>query len=160
MGWNLLENGRRTKRPAQDPGDNPQRLFKFPSLALSASGRVLVSRSRNLDPRRACATLTANSRGAPHVDDSPLQSLDACGSGSRWRLAASARSPALRHHSAATTSTSSTPATNKVVAGDRGDETPQASTFAPRHRVYVSNEADSTLDVVDRKTGRIVKKVP
>src|SRR5207245_9664515 len=32
--------------------------------------------------------------------------------------------------------------------------------FAPDGtRVYISNEADSTLDVVDRKTGKIVKKV-
>jgi len=46
-------------------------------------------------------------------------------------------------------------------AGDRGIETPHGVEFAPDGtRVYISNEADSTLDVVDRKTGKIVRKCP
>jgi len=43
----------------------------------------------------------------------------------------------------------------------RASRRPTAVDFAPDGtRVYISNEADSTLDVVDRKTGKIVKKVP
>ncbi|MBV8165184.1 MAG: hypothetical protein JO021_00235, partial [Alphaproteobacteria bacterium] len=41
-----------------------------------------------------------------------------------------------------------------------GIEAPHGVTFSPDGaRVYVSNEADSTLDVVDRKAGKVIHKV-
>ena len=53
------------------------------------------------------------------------------------------------------------PATNKVVQVIKGIEAAHGVGFAPDgSRVYVSNEADSTLDVFDRKSGKLIKKVP
>src|SRR5262249_61880315 len=52
------------------------------------------------------------------------------------------------------------PTTNKVVQVIKGIEAAHGIAFAPDgSRVYVSNEADSTLDVFDRKSGRLMKKV-
>src|SRR5262245_20701626 len=52
-------------------------------------------------------------------------------------------------------------ATNKVVQVINGIETPHGVDFSPDGtRVYISNEADSTLDVVDRKSGKVIGKVP
>src|SRR5262249_54007755 len=49
---------------------------------------------------------------------------------------------------------------NKVVQVIRGIETPHGVTFSPDGaRVYISNESTGSLDVVDRKSGRIIKKV-
>src|ERR1700731_1024795 len=53
------------------------------------------------------------------------------------------------------------PATNKVVQEIKGIEAAHGIAFAPDgSRVYVSNEADTTLDVFDRESGALVKKVP
>ena len=47
------------------------------------------------------------------------------------------------------------PATNKVVQVIKGVESAHGVTFSPDGaRVYISNEHDSTLDVLDRKTRR------
>src|SRR3982074_2470534 len=53
------------------------------------------------------------------------------------------------------------PASNKVVQEIQGIEAAHGICFAPDgSRIYVSDEADSTLDVFDRKTGDLIKKVP
>src|SRR5215467_8897622 len=52
-------------------------------------------------------------------------------------------------------------ATNKVVQVIKGIEAAHGIAFSPDGaRVYASNEADSTLDVFDRKSGKLIKKVP
>src|SRR5262245_62383494 len=53
------------------------------------------------------------------------------------------------------------PATNKVVGEITGIEVGHGAAGAPDgSRVYVSNEADSTLDVIDARTLRVTSKVP
>lgn len=52
------------------------------------------------------------------------------------------------------------PATNKVVQVIRGIELPHGIAFSPDGaRIYISNESESVLDVVDR-SGQILSKVP
>src|SRR5262249_10795870 len=52
------------------------------------------------------------------------------------------------------------PATNKVVQVIEGIEAAHGIDFSPDGtRVYVSNEADVTLDVFDRQSGRLAGKV-
>src|ERR1700757_4740292 len=51
------------------------------------------------------------------------------------------------------------PTTNKVVQEIKGIEGAHGINFAPDgSRVYISNEADSTLDFIDRKSAKIIKK--
>src|SRR4029079_16067757 len=53
------------------------------------------------------------------------------------------------------------PATNKVVGVIEGIEVNHGVGAAPgASRIYVSNEAESTLDVVDARTLKVVKRVP
>ena len=53
------------------------------------------------------------------------------------------------------------PATDKVVQTIGGIEVPEAAHFSPDgSRIYVTNGADHFLDVLDRKTGKSVKRVP
>ena len=53
------------------------------------------------------------------------------------------------------------PATNKVVGVINGIEVNHGAAVAPDgSRIYVSDEAESTLDVVDGKTLKVVKKIP
>jgi len=53
------------------------------------------------------------------------------------------------------------PATNRVVGTIKGIEVNHGATYAPDgSRYYITNEAESTLDVVDAKTLKIVKSVP
>src|SRR5262249_50309781 len=53
------------------------------------------------------------------------------------------------------------PATNKVVGEITGIEVGHGAAAAPDGSfIYVSNEADSTLDVVDARTLRVTSKVP
>src|SRR6202047_4491775 len=53
------------------------------------------------------------------------------------------------------------PATNKVVQQIKGIEAAHGIAPSPDgSRGYVSNEADSTLDVFDRESGALLKKVP
>ena len=53
------------------------------------------------------------------------------------------------------------PATNKVVGEISGIEVGHGAAAAPdASRLYVSNEADSTLDVVDARTLRVTSKIP
>src|SRR3984957_11362699 len=53
------------------------------------------------------------------------------------------------------------PATNKQVQTIYGIELPHGVVFSPDgSHVYISNESESVLDVVDGNTGRILKKVP
>ena len=52
------------------------------------------------------------------------------------------------------------PATNKVVQEIKGIEAAHGIGFAPDgSKVYVSNESDSTLDVFDRESGTLIKKI-
>src|SRR3954449_7799809 len=52
------------------------------------------------------------------------------------------------------------PATNKVVQVINGIEGAHGIDFSPDGtRVYVSNEADTTLDVFERQSGRLLTKV-
>ena len=52
------------------------------------------------------------------------------------------------------------PATNKVVQEIKGIEAAHGIGFAPDgSKVFVSNEADCTLDVFDRKSGKLIKKI-
>jgi len=52
------------------------------------------------------------------------------------------------------------PATNKVVQVIYGVEAAHGIAFAPEgSKVYVSDEADSTLDVFDRKYGKLISKI-
>src|SRR5262245_7404253 len=53
------------------------------------------------------------------------------------------------------------PLTNKVVGIINDIEVPHGATVAPDgSRIYVTNEADNTVDVVDAKTLKVTKKVP
>src|SRR5438552_2468665 len=53
------------------------------------------------------------------------------------------------------------PVTNKVVGVIEGIEVNHGAAVAPDgSRIYVSNEADSTLDVVDGQTLKVVKRIP
>jgi len=53
------------------------------------------------------------------------------------------------------------PVTNKTVATLDGVEGAHGVAASPDgSRVYVSNEADSTLDVFDQKTSKLIKKIP
>src|SRR6185369_5776567 len=53
------------------------------------------------------------------------------------------------------------PATNKVVGTIHGIEVNHGATAAPDgSRYYISNEGESTLDVVDQKTLKVTKSIP
>jgi len=53
------------------------------------------------------------------------------------------------------------PATNKVVGEIKGIEVNHGAAAAPDgSRYYISNEAESTLDVVDTKTLKVIKNIP
>ena len=53
------------------------------------------------------------------------------------------------------------PATNKVVGVINGIEVSHGAAVAPDgSRYYISNEAESTLDVVDQKTLKVTKSIP
>ena len=53
------------------------------------------------------------------------------------------------------------PATNKVVGTIHGIEVNHGAASAPDgSRYYISNEAESTLDVVDQKTLKVTRKIP
>src|SRR5258708_23664451 len=53
------------------------------------------------------------------------------------------------------------PATNKVVGTIHGIEVNHGAAAAPDgSRYYISNEAESTLDVVDTKTLKVTRKIP
>src|SRR3977135_1614720 len=53
------------------------------------------------------------------------------------------------------------PATNKVVGVITGIEVNHGAAIAPdAARIYITNEADSTLDVVDATTFKVTRKVP
>src|SRR5947209_19115247 len=53
------------------------------------------------------------------------------------------------------------PATNKVVGKITGIEVNHGAAAAPDgSHIYISNEAESTLDVVDGKTLKVTNKVP
>src|SRR5712692_10383800 len=53
------------------------------------------------------------------------------------------------------------PVTNKVVGEILGVEAAHGVTASPDgSRVYVSSEADDTLDVADVKTLKVIKKIP
>ena len=52
------------------------------------------------------------------------------------------------------------PAIDQVVQVFKGPEAAHGIAFAPdSSRVYVSNEAESTLDVFDRKSGHLIRQV-
>src|SRR5258706_4345831 len=53
------------------------------------------------------------------------------------------------------------PATNKVVGVITGIEVSHGTGVAPDgSRIYVSDEAESTLDVADAKTFKVIKRIP
>src|SRR4030088_3452412 len=53
------------------------------------------------------------------------------------------------------------PATNKVVQEIKGIEGAHGVNFSPDgSRIYIREEENKTLDVFDRKTGKLTKKVP
>src|SRR5262244_3559869 len=53
------------------------------------------------------------------------------------------------------------PATNKIVGTIEGIEANHGAAIAPDGaRIYISNEAMSTLDIVDGKTLKVTKQVP
>lgn len=53
------------------------------------------------------------------------------------------------------------PATNKVVGTISGIEVNHGATVSPDGKFYyISNEADSTLDVADSKTFKVIRKIP
>src|SRR5258708_6299635 len=53
------------------------------------------------------------------------------------------------------------PETNKVVDKMTGFDAPEAVRFSPDgSRVYVTNHADMALFVYDRKTKKLIKKIP
>src|ERR1700675_4598794 len=53
------------------------------------------------------------------------------------------------------------PATNKVVGEIKGIEVNHGAAAAPDgSRYYISNEAESTLDVVDTKTLKVIRNIP
>src|SRR5690348_806459 len=53
------------------------------------------------------------------------------------------------------------PATNKVVGVIQGIEVNHGATYAPDgSRYYITNEAESTLDVVDAKTLKVTNHIP
>src|SRR5437764_4741199 len=53
------------------------------------------------------------------------------------------------------------PATNKVVGVIHGIEVNHGAAVAPDgSRYYISNEGETTLDVVDQKTLKVIKRIP
>ena len=90
-------------------------------------------------------TLAAWVRGATLRARRPPAPLEACASS--------------RPTAPATTSTSSTPPPTRSSARSRGIEVGHGAAAAPDgSRLYVSNEADSTLDVVDARTLRVTSQ--
>ena len=72
-----------------------------------------------------------------------------------------ARSGSSRPTAPATTCTSSIPRRTRSSGVINGIEVNHGAAVAPDgSRIYVSNEAESTLDVVDAKTLKVIKKVP
>ena len=52
-------------------------------------------------------------------------------------------------------------ATNKVVETIKGIESPEVVRFSPDgSRLYIATRSEDVLDVMDRKSGKIFKKVP
>ena len=53
------------------------------------------------------------------------------------------------------------PVTNRVVQVLRGFEAPMAAHFSPDgNRIYITSYGEDVLNVIDRKTGKYIKKVP
>jgi YVTN family beta-propeller protein len=52
------------------------------------------------------------------------------------------------------------PVTNRVVGEIKGIEAGHGAATSPDGRIYISNEADHTLDVVDGRTLRVTSKIP
>jgi YVTN family beta-propeller protein len=67
----------------------------------------------------------------------------------------------VQTNSAGTTVSLIDPATNTVVGVINGIEVNHGATSAPDgSRLYISNEAEKTLDVVDTKTLKVIKSIP
>jgi YVTN family beta-propeller protein len=67
----------------------------------------------------------------------------------------------IQTNSAGTTVSLIDPATNTVVGVINGIEVNHGATSAPDgSRLYISNEAEKTLDVVDTKTLKVIKSIP
>jgi YVTN family beta-propeller protein len=53
------------------------------------------------------------------------------------------------------------PATNKVVGVIKGIESPEVVRFSPDgSRIYIASRSEDVLEVMDRKSGKQIKKVP
>ena len=111
---------------------------------------IRITTAASTGPRRATPSGKRSRRGST-----------ARRSRARPRSRPSCTRASCRRTAPATTCTSSIPATNKVVGEIVGIEVGHGAAAAPDgSRLYVSNEADSTLDVVDARTLRVMSKVP
>ena len=74
---------------------------------------------------------------------------------------AAATSGIYINNNAGTTISVIDPATNKVVQTIKGIEVPEAVHASPDgSRLYITTGSEDVLDVLDRKTGSIIKKIP
>jgi len=94
-------------------------------------------------------------------DDPEWQTLAAWVRGDKAPAPPTAKARIIQTNSAGDNVHIIDPATNKVVGEITGIEVGHGAAGAPDgSRIYVSNEADSTLDVVDARTLRVTSKVP
>ena len=103
----------------------------------------------------------------PHHKEYPMSTFLALSSPPPWHLSSrSPRSgpgrhrPHLHHQQRRRQHPRHRPRDQQGRAGDQGhSRRPRHRLLAGRPKVYVSNEADTTLDVIDRKTGKLIKKI-
>ncbi len=94
-------------------------------------------------------------------DDPEWQTLAAWVRGSAARSTTASRVRIIQTNSAGDNVHIIDPATNTVVGEITGIEVNHGAAAAPDgSRLYISNEADSTLDIVDGNTLKVTKKIP
>jgi YVTN family beta-propeller protein len=131
------------------PGSLKSRLLVHP-LATDAGGDLFHNGGKHWtsqsDPE--WQALAAWVRGEKNFPAAPLTAADG-----RVRI--------IQTNSAADSVSLIDPATNTVVGEIKGIEVNHGAAVAPDGRtIYISDEADSTLDVVDATTLKVTKKIP
>src|ERR1700745_2388457 len=90
-----------------------------------------------------------------------LAGIILCAASFSWAAAQGSKLRILQTNSAGDNIHIIDPATNKVVGEIKGIEAPHGIVVAPDgSRIYVSEQADKTLTVIDGKTLQVTKRIP